>query len=98
MRALLTAALTNTADPLGALKEMRLDLVEAASRGVRPTGDYENKVWSAALESLHNELDQVGKRLSNDQPAQVDTCPVVGRSQSPPRAARLPNARVFHDV
>jgi hypothetical protein len=98
MRAILAAALTNTTDPLGALEEMRLDLIEAASKGVRPTGDYEDKVWSAALESLHDELDQVGKRLNDDQAGQADTSLAMDLSASSSQAARLPNARVLHDM
>src|SRR5215213_3634333 len=79
MRALLTAALTNTPDPLGSLEETRLDLIVAASDGVRPAGDYENKVWSAALECLHKELDQVGKRLIANHGAQPLTGSAAAR-------------------
>jgi hypothetical protein len=63
MRSVLTAAFMNTPDPLGALDEMRVDEALAAEAAVRPTGPYEDEVWTEALHAFHYELNQVAARI-----------------------------------
>lgn len=63
MRSVLTAAFMNTPEPLGALDEMRVDEALVAEAAVRPTGPYEDEVWTEALHAFHYELNQVAARI-----------------------------------